>query len=598
MIRLRPRFVTPKALTPQASFIPHRKTLKHQPDHINVRNTAITSIRSFHFNAPNLAVSPFKLHDIGEGITEVEIIKWYVTEGQEVNEFDALCEVQSDKSVVELTSHANGKVKGIKRSAGEIVKVGQVLCDIHTNEEDQSMDNFGDESIIESNDKEIQERETNIINEKASNEEVEKAEKMTEILEKKKDETQSSEQSRNKHPLDIEDDSHDIDYDPIQLSGEASILPSPPKIKIPQAQGQIENRRINSAGKDQKLIIKTSPSIRTLASRLNINLSNIEGTGENGRITKLDLENYAKNDNNEDPRELETRNSKISRDEIPEITKVEFGRTRKIMFKALGEQSKIPHFGYSHTLNLTPLIPYMKAANPSSSNSTTNNGYIASDIPTDLVRDPSNQEKHQKQKTTLLSFMVKSLLLALEEHPIMRSNLKEEADKKWLQISRDGIIGIAVSDPKYGLLTPSLPPLSPFTNLLTITNEINSIRKKPNKLSTTTTANITISSIGGLGESINAFPILPPNGGVAICAIGRANWQIEWNLKNGIKEENKSIWEFNENQIQNGGTKAVLKVPVSWSGDHRILEGAELIAFTETWKKYIEEPWRWVNVTS
>jgi 2-oxoisovalerate dehydrogenase E2 component (dihydrolipoyl transacylase) len=44
------------------------------------------------------AIQTFKLHDIGEGITEVEVLKWHVAEGQEVEEFDVLCEVQSDKS--------------------------------------------------------------------------------------------------------------------------------------------------------------------------------------------------------------------------------------------------------------------------------------------------------------------------------------------------------------------------------------------------------------------------------------------------------------------------------------------------------------------
>lgn len=50
-------------------------------------------------------------------------------------------------------------------------------------------------------------------------------------------------------------------------------------------------------------------------------------------------------------------------------------------------------------------------------------------------------------KPTLLAFLVKTLLLALEEHPIMRSRVKHGIDgtEKWLEVSRHGIIGVAVS---------------------------------------------------------------------------------------------------------------------------------------------------------
>ena len=42
--------------------------------------------------------------------------------------------------------------------------------------------------------------------------------------------------------------------------------------------------------------------------------------------------------------------------------------------------------------------------------------------------------------------------------------------------------------------------------------------------------------------------------------------------------------------------RAVLQVPVGWSGDHRVVEGAELIAFTESWKRWIEVPSKWLRV--
>lgn len=63
-----------------------------------LRSSPIAS-RGFHASAPSAGIFNFKLADIGEGITEVEIIKWHVKEGDVVEEFDSLCEVQSDKSV-------------------------------------------------------------------------------------------------------------------------------------------------------------------------------------------------------------------------------------------------------------------------------------------------------------------------------------------------------------------------------------------------------------------------------------------------------------------------------------------------------------------
>jgi pyruvate/2-oxoglutarate dehydrogenase complex dihydrolipoamide acyltransferase (E2) component len=69
----------------------------------------------------------FKLPDLGEGLTEGEIARWLVQEGQEVAEDDPLVEIQTDKTTVEIPSPAAGKVARIMVAEGDIVPVGTVL---------------------------------------------------------------------------------------------------------------------------------------------------------------------------------------------------------------------------------------------------------------------------------------------------------------------------------------------------------------------------------------------------------------------------------------------------------------------------------------
>jgi pyruvate dehydrogenase E2 component (dihydrolipoamide acetyltransferase) len=69
----------------------------------------------------------FKLPDLGEGLTEGEVARWLVQEGQEVAEDDPLVEIQTDKATVEIPSPASGTVAQIFVSEGDVVPVGTVL---------------------------------------------------------------------------------------------------------------------------------------------------------------------------------------------------------------------------------------------------------------------------------------------------------------------------------------------------------------------------------------------------------------------------------------------------------------------------------------
>ena len=69
----------------------------------------------------------FKLPDLGEGLTEGEIARWLVEEGQDVAEDEPLVEIATDKTTVEIPSPASGMVSRILVGEGEVVPVGTVL---------------------------------------------------------------------------------------------------------------------------------------------------------------------------------------------------------------------------------------------------------------------------------------------------------------------------------------------------------------------------------------------------------------------------------------------------------------------------------------
>jgi pyruvate dehydrogenase E2 component (dihydrolipoamide acetyltransferase) len=69
----------------------------------------------------------FKLPDLGEGLTEGEVARWLVSEGDEVAEDQPLVEIQTDKTTVEIPSPAAGKVASILVAEGKVVPVGTVL---------------------------------------------------------------------------------------------------------------------------------------------------------------------------------------------------------------------------------------------------------------------------------------------------------------------------------------------------------------------------------------------------------------------------------------------------------------------------------------
>src|SRR3990172_12602265 len=81
----------------------------------------------------------FRFPDVGEGITEGELIRWLVKEGDTVQEDQPLVEVETDKAIVTLPSPYSGTILHCHGQEGEIIRVGEGLVTLSEAKEPQGV---------------------------------------------------------------------------------------------------------------------------------------------------------------------------------------------------------------------------------------------------------------------------------------------------------------------------------------------------------------------------------------------------------------------------------------------------------------------------
>ncbi|KAF8798356.1 CoA-dependent acyltransferase [Phlegmacium glaucopus] len=481
-----------------------------------------TAISYFHTTATSWAsrkvIHKFNLADIGEGIKECEVVKWNTKPLANIQAFDPLCEVQSDKASVEITSPFDGIVKELLVKEGEIAQVGAGLCLIEVEEE----------FITE------------------GNQPVEVVSTTSSPNEGKQEVEATLTHTRHPHPLD--------------------------------PANTIEHKSTNADN------VFAAPSVRHFARKNGVDLSSlVPGTGKGGRIEKGDVEAYLAHERDSSPKSVNQHEDVV----------VELGRTRYGMWKAMVKSLEIPHFGYSTTLDLTALHDILPILNahipshflPSSSRSSQLHGGVN---PSAIYPAPTPAETYESQqysRLTYLPILLKTLSKAMIEWPIFRSSItpsSSDTSKPTLTIRPQADISIALSTPT-GLYTPTLQSVN-TQSIYSLSAQLKHLshlgRQTPCALTPKEMpkrgGTLTVSNVGAIGAGDFASPVLVPGGGVAIVAIGRAKW----------------VWDVDRGD---GKGERRLKLGVSWSGDHRVVEGAELAAFVESWRGYVEVPQRLIG---
>jgi len=255
-------------------------------------------------------------------------------------------------------------------------------------------------------------------------------------------------------------------------------------------------------------------------------------------------------------------------------------------------------FRYSTTLDLTELhslLPLLNTHIPLQYLSASSRSGVPPPVsPTAILPNPPSNvpipDSGQYTKLTYLPVLLKTLSRAMSEWPLFRSSITPQTSlspssppqKPTLTIRPGADISIALSTPT-GLYTPTIQNVSSHSvySLASTLKHLSHLgRQVPCSLTPAEMpkrgGTITVSNVGAIGDGDFASPVLVPGGGVAIVAIGRAKW----------------VWDVNRNE--NGQGERRLKVGVSWSADHRVVEGAELAAFVETWRGWVENPQRMI----
>ena len=248
---------------------------------------------------------------------------------------------------VELTSPVVGTVKRLGAEEGVVVKVGELICDIETSSEEE-----------ETHDEPVEATPTGSDQPSTNAQRVDAPEAKVQV--ERNEPAPSPEESPASYRQDKgekQDSSLFASPDPAmdsagsgaQFSGEAAMLPSAPPRRPHHHDTSPQIERREGSWGEMRRIVKASPAVRTLAARMDVDLSQVRGTGEGGRVVGDDIRLHASGGSSSTAPSgplIGGRGGQMgSRDTVDKMTRVEFGRTRKVMYRAMGEMGQVPHFG-------------------------------------------------------------------------------------------------------------------------------------------------------------------------------------------------------------------------------------------------------------
>ncbi|TNC98922.1 MAG: pyruvate dehydrogenase E2 component (dihydrolipoamide acetyltransferase) [Gallionellaceae bacterium] len=282
-----------------------------------------------------------------------------------------------------------------------------------------------------------------------------------------------------------------------------------------------------------------SPSIRRFARELGVNLTKVGGSGEKGRVTKEDVQNFVK-------QSLAQPQGATGGGALPGLLPwpdVDFARFGEIETKPLSRIKKISGANLHRNWVMIPHVTQFEEADISEMEA--------------FRKELGAEYAKQNIKITPLAFMLKAVAITLKHFPDFNASL--DASGENLVLKKYIHIGVAVDTPN-GLMVPVIRDVDQ-KGIVQLAKELGEVSVKARDLKITAAdmqgGCFSISSLGGIGGTAFTPIINAPE--VAILGVSRSSM--------------KPVWK-------DGEFVPRLMLPLSLSYDHRVVDGAAAARFT------------------
>ncbi|WP_028114912.1 dihydrolipoyllysine-residue acetyltransferase [Ferrimonas kyonanensis] len=516
-------------------------------------------------------IKDFILPDIGEGVVECEVMDWLVAEGDEIKEDQVVAEVMTDKALVEIPAPFDGKVVKLFYNKGQVAKVHSPLFSVELAEAEVASEPSVAAAPVQS--KVVSPDEAEAVTDNGAQTiedfilpdigegivECEVAEWLVSEGDAVVEDQPICDVMTDKALVQIPAVANGVIHKLYYQKGEIAKVHQPlfalkttattanagsdamvassapePESSPGSVTATASSEPVARSGK-----AVASPAVRRLARSLNVDIAEVPGSGKNGRVYKQDIQSFVDGERSEpalSPAPVVA--DKRAEDSVVPIRGIQAAMARQMTASV----QTIPHFTYCEELDLTELV---------------------------ALRTKLKQRYADKGvKLTLMPFIIKAMSVAAKEFPVLNAQVNDDCSE--ITYKGDHNIGMAV-DGKLGLMVPNIKQVQ-NKSIIEVANEVTRLsaaaREGRVAAEDLKGGTLSVSNIGALGGTVATPIINKPE--VAIVALGKL----------------QTLPRFNEQ----GQVEARTLMQVSWSGDHRVIDGGTIARFCNLWKSLLENP--------